>query len=106
MSATPVDKHPVAGQPGPPAVKKSGSGGRHLRFPHLLRFMITAAIPLIFLLAIGAGYVQKGLWMQQLDYAGIFWRLLSIRWTMFCAAFVLAFSSCGCRVLCLSPALL
>jgi uncharacterized membrane protein (UPF0182 family) len=53
--------------------------------------MIVAAILLIIFFASAAGYVQKGLWMQQLHYAGIFWGLLAIRWTMFCAAFLIAF---------------
>ena len=29
--------------------------------------------------------------MRQLDYTGIFWTLLSVRWVMFCSAFVVAF---------------
>jgi uncharacterized membrane protein (UPF0182 family) len=29
--------------------------------------------------------------MRQLDYAGIFWTLLSVQWAMFCSAFVFAF---------------
>ena len=29
--------------------------------------------------------------MQQLDYTGVFWRLLSVHWIMLCSAFVFAF---------------
>ena len=53
--------------------------------------MITAAILLIIVLAIITGYVQKWLWMRQLDYTGIFWTLLSVQWGMSCSAFVVAF---------------
>jgi len=30
-----------------------------------------------------SGLVQKWLWMRQLDYVGIFWTLLSVRWGLF-----------------------
>jgi len=91
MSAIIGDKHPVVGPLGPFAVAKGGARGKHTAYPQLLRFTIIAAILLIILLASSAGYIQQGLWMRQLDYAGIFWGLLSIRWTMFWAAFVIAF---------------
>ena len=32
--------------------------------------------------------LQKWLWMGQLDYAGIFWTLLSVQWGMGCLAFI------------------
>ena len=53
--------------------------------------MIAAAVLLIVVLVGIAGYVEKWLWMRQLDYTGIFWTLLSVQWVMFCAAFVFAF---------------
>ena len=53
--------------------------------------MIAAAVLLIIILGIITGYVEKWLWMRQLDYAGIFWTLLSVQWAMFCSAFVFAF---------------
>jgi uncharacterized membrane protein (UPF0182 family) len=53
--------------------------------------MIAAAVLLIIVLGIITGYVEKWLWMRQLDYAGIFWTLLSVQWAMFCSAFVFAF---------------
>jgi len=58
---------------------------------HSLRLMIAAAVLLIAVLVGIAGYLEKWLWMQQLDYTGIFWTLLSAQWGMFCSAFVLAF---------------
>jgi hypothetical protein len=42
-------------------------------------------------LAILPGYVEKWLWMGELDYANIFWTLLSARWGMFLFAFIFAF---------------
>ena len=38
-----------------------------------------------------AGNLEQWLWMRQLNYAGIFWTLLSVQWAMFCSAFVVAF---------------
>ena len=57
----------------------------------LLTPIIGAAILGIIILAIVSGVIQKWLWMQQLDYAVIFWTLLSVKWGMFCLAFVVAF---------------
>ena len=53
--------------------------------------MIAAAVLLIVILVGIAGYLEKWLWMRQLDYTGIFWTLLSVQWAMFCSAFVFAF---------------
>ena len=58
---------------------------------HSLRPMIVAAVLLIVVLVGIAGYVEKWLWMRQVDYVGIFWTLLSVQWGMFCSAFVFAF---------------
>ena len=57
----------------------------------LLAIIIGAAILCIIILAILSGVIQKWLWMQQLNYAGIFWTLLSFKWQMFCLAFVATF---------------
>jgi len=62
---------------------------RHSR--HLLRPMIVAAVLLIFVLVGITGYIEKWLWMRQLNYTGVFWTLLSVKCAMFCAAFVFAF---------------
>jgi uncharacterized membrane protein (UPF0182 family) len=58
---------------------------------HLVRPLIVAAVLLVVVLVGMAGYLEQWLWMRQLDYAGIFWTLLSVRWSMFCSAFVFAF---------------
>src|SRR5208282_5306533 len=73
------------------AGKKGSAPGKHPPFRHLLLLMISGAVLLIIVLGFITGYLEKWLWMRQLDYAGIFWTLLSVRWTMFCSAFVFAF---------------
>jgi uncharacterized membrane protein (UPF0182 family) len=65
--------------------------GMHLPTRHLLRPTIVAAVLLIAVLVGIAGYLEKWLWMRQLEYTGIFWTLLSVQWVMFCSAFVFAF---------------
>jgi len=54
----------------------------------LLTLIIGAAILGIIILANISGVIQKWLWMQQLNYTVIFWTLLSVKWQMFCLAFV------------------
>ena len=71
------------------ADQKSDATGMHS--PYLLRPWIIAAVLFIFFLVGIAGYLEKWLWMRQLDYTGIFWMLLSVQWLMFCSAFVFAF---------------
>ncbi len=86
-----IGKRIIAEQPGPFAGKKGRVPGKHPPFRHLLRLMIAAAVLLFFVLGIITGYLEKWLWMRQLDYAGIFWTLLSVRWALFCSAFVFSF---------------
>jgi uncharacterized membrane protein (UPF0182 family) len=71
--------------------KKGGATGMHPHPRHLLTPIIVAAVFLILVLVGLAGYVEKWLWMQQLGYTGIFWKLLSVRWAMFGSAFLFAF---------------
>ena len=80
----------IAEQPRPFSVGKGSAPGKHPLFRHLLRIMIAAAVLLMIVLGIITGYLEKWLWMRQLDYAGIFWTLLSVQWAMFCSAFVFA----------------
>ena len=49
-----------------------------------------AALLFIALIAI-PGFLQKWLWMRQLDYAGIFWTLFSVKVGLTCMAFAFAF---------------
>ncbi|MGA2997603.1 UPF0182 family protein [Bradyrhizobium sp.] len=53
--------------------------------------LIFAAVLILFVLAGLTDYIEKWLWMRQLDYSGIFWTLLSVRCAMLFAAFVFAF---------------
>jgi uncharacterized membrane protein (UPF0182 family) len=53
---------------------------------------IVPVLAVLFLALIGLpAFLQKWLWMRQLDYAGIFWTLFSVRAGLSCAAFVIAF---------------
>ena len=67
------------------------AAGAHATFRHPLRLTIVAAVLLIVFLVGVAGYLEKWLWMRQLDYTGIFWTILSVQWAMFCSAFAIAF---------------
>ena len=67
------------------------SYGGFRRLSPLNLITIIVVVGLVVVAAVLSGYVQKGLWMQQLGYAGIFWTLLSLRWGLSCAAFVFAF---------------
>jgi uncharacterized membrane protein (UPF0182 family) len=63
-------------------------------FPVLRRvfwIVVPACLLLLILFGVVAGYLVKWLWMRELDYAGIFWTLLSVQWAMFAAAFVVGF---------------
>ncbi|MGB7100359.1 MAG: UPF0182 family protein [Xanthobacteraceae bacterium] len=71
--------------------KGGGTGISSAASLHLLRSMIVAVFPLIVVLVGITGYLEKWLWMRQLDYTGIFWTLLSVRWVMLCSAFVFGF---------------
>ena len=86
-----IEKRRIAEQPGPFAGRTGSVPEKHRPFRHLLRLAITAPVLLIIVLGIITGYVEKWLWLRQLDYAGIFWTLLSVQWAMFCSAFVFAF---------------
>jgi uncharacterized membrane protein (UPF0182 family) len=49
----------------------------------LLRWGIFALIAIVIVLSLVLGLVQKWLWMRQLDFVGIFWTLLSVKWGLF-----------------------
>jgi hypothetical protein len=49
----------------------------------LLRWGLLALIAIAVVLSTVLGLVQKWLWMRQLDYVGIFWTLLSVKWGIF-----------------------
>jgi uncharacterized membrane protein (UPF0182 family) len=70
----------------------SGSAAVSRSSRHRLSYTIFAAVFLVLILAGITDYIEKWLWMRQLDYVGIFWTLLSVRCAMFCAAFAVAFA--------------
>ena len=81
----------------PLANEKPSSNGSHHpilgeipRVGRPMRLVIVGAISLIAILAFIPSWIQKWLWMRQLGYAGVFWTLLSVRWELFCVAFVVA----------------
>ena len=90
-----IGKRTIVEHPRPFTGEKGSATGKHPPFRQLLRLMIAAAVLLTIILGIITGYVEKWLWMRQLDYAGIFWTLLSVQWAMFCSAFVFAFFTSG-----------
>jgi uncharacterized membrane protein (UPF0182 family) len=84
MNATAVEKitHPASEPRGPvrliPSPKKR----------HLLRWSLLVLIACGIVLTVLLGLVQKWLWMRELDYVGIFWTLLSVKWGMFGVALI------------------
>jgi uncharacterized membrane protein (UPF0182 family) len=72
-------------------IKTRGPTGAGFPGQNRLAIGLTAAVVLVIILGSIAGYVQKFLWMKQLDYTGIFWTVLSVRWAMFALAFVFTF---------------
>ena len=49
----------------------------------LVKWGLFALVGIGVVLSVILGLVQKWLWMRQLDYQGIFWTLLSVRWGIF-----------------------
>jgi hypothetical protein len=80
-------------QPRPLVVEKGRAAGNYriFRLGRPLTLIIVVAVVLIALLTAISGLIQKGLWMRQLGYSGVFWTLLSLRWGLFCVAFIIAF---------------
>src|SRR5271155_2638748 len=78
-------------QPRRPIRWKNSSVVRGPPSRHLVSLLIVSAVLLLLVLISVAGDIEKWLWMRQLDYAGIFWILLSIQWAMFSSAFAFAF---------------
>ena len=76
--------------------KRSTNGSHHPilgeipRVGRPMRLVVAGAILLIAILTFIPSWIQKWLWMRQLGYAGVFWTLLSVRWELFCVAFVVA----------------
>jgi hypothetical protein len=68
----------AAGAPQSLAGEENNGTAEQGRSRHLLP--PTIAIVALLIIAIGfTGYVEKWLWMRQIDYIGIFWTLLSVQ---------------------------
>jgi len=74
-----------------PALAEPSGAGAGLLMPG----RITAIVAAVFVAAIIVlgltGYIEKWLWMSQLDYVGIFWTVLSVQCAMSALAFVVVF---------------
>jgi uncharacterized membrane protein (UPF0182 family) len=58
----------------------------------VLQLLVPAAILLLIAVGMVTGYLQKWLWMGQLQFTGIFWTLFWVQWIMFVAAFAFVFA--------------
>ena len=87
MTETPKISQP----PSPWSDDRPDPGGRSPLLRRILWIIIAAGLLMFILVGVLSGYLVKWLWMRELDYSGIFWTLLSVQWTMFGSAFVLAF---------------
>jgi|SRR5208283_85363 len=87
MSATAVEKIALQANETHDANRRSHQPKKR----HLLRWGLLAPIGCVIVLAVLLGLIQKLLWMRELDYSGIFWTLLSVKWGMFGAALVFGF---------------
>ena len=56
-----------------------------------LLVLIGVAIVLLIFLSLTSGLIQQWLWMRQVGYLDIFWRLLSIKWSLWSLAFLVFF---------------
>jgi uncharacterized membrane protein (UPF0182 family) len=79
MNATAVEK--ITPQ------KTEASNRERQGLPPSIRFLVKwglfSLVGIGVVLSVVLGLVQKWLWMRQLDYAGIFWTLLSVKWGIF-----------------------
>jgi len=56
----------------------------------LLKWLFPIAALLFIALIAIPGFLQKWLWMRELDYSGIFWTLFSVKVVLTCAGFIFA----------------
>ena len=89
-----IDKHVEQSKPLSEEPDANGRhrpfGGRQPKGWRPIKRVIGGAISFIAILAFIARGLQKWLWMREVGYTGVFWTLLSVRWELFCAAFVVA----------------
>jgi uncharacterized membrane protein (UPF0182 family) len=90
MSATSIEK--IAQEV--PEIREPHDAGHRIHPPrksNRLRWGLFATMAGVIVLMIVLDLAQKLLWMRELDYAGIFWTLLSVKWGMFAVALAFAF---------------
>ena len=80
----------------PPNDRRRAAAPPRLSADHpRLRLLLQLVVPGLILTAIAVGlvtgYLEKWLWMDELRYGGIFWKLLSIQWAMYAVSFVAVF---------------
>jgi uncharacterized membrane protein (UPF0182 family) len=56
----------------------------------LLKWICPVVVLLFIALVAAPGFLQKWMWMRQLDYAGIFWTLFTVKVALTCAGFIFA----------------
>ncbi|WP_054699938.1 UPF0182 family protein [Desulfosarcina cetonica] len=54
---------------------------------------VLAGILLLIALSVSGGTIQQWLWMNQVGYAVIFWRLLAVRWGLAALAFAVVLAA-------------
>jgi uncharacterized membrane protein (UPF0182 family) len=54
-------------------------------------FCVGAVVVLLIFLSLISGFLQKWLWMRQLGYQAIFWRIWFIKWSLLVVSFVCVF---------------
>ncbi len=68
-------------------VARTNEGNGILRQWSSLKLTVLAAIALVALMAVVAGLIEKGLWMQSVGYSSVFWTLQILQVELFGAAF-------------------
>jgi uncharacterized membrane protein (UPF0182 family) len=81
----------VVRHPRQPPVDKNRKAAQSFRGGNRLSWAFATVFALAIILTSAAGYVENWLWMKQLDYVGVFWTLLSLRWGLFAFAFAVSF---------------
>ena len=56
----------------------------------LVKWGLIAVVGIGLILSVVLGLIQKWLWMRQLDYEGIFWTLLWVKWGIFGVTFIVS----------------
>ena len=92
-----TDKTPIDSPDGndlpedlPAAIKDLKIGPPPVWFVTLVKWIFPVVALLFIALVVLPGFLQKWMWMRQLDYAGIFWTLLTVKVALTGAGFIFA----------------